>query len=109
MEDIEEILEEQGLSKESMEAALELARLVADFHRAGFVHRDLYLSHIFICNTGKPTDETFCLIDLQRVFRPKFRRRRWMVKDLAALNFSTPEELVGRWERLRFLCRYVQQ
>jgi hypothetical protein len=30
MENIEEILEEQGLSKENMEAALELARLVAE-------------------------------------------------------------------------------
>ena len=30
MEDIEEILEEEGLSKEKLEAALELARLVAD-------------------------------------------------------------------------------
>lgn len=30
MEYIDEILEEQGLSKEKLEAALELARLVAD-------------------------------------------------------------------------------
>ena len=30
MEDIEEILEEQGLSKDSLEAALELARLATD-------------------------------------------------------------------------------
>ena len=30
MEDIEEILEEQNLSKDSLEAALELSRLVAE-------------------------------------------------------------------------------
>ena len=30
MEDIDEVLEEQGLSKGKMEAALELARLVAE-------------------------------------------------------------------------------
>lgn len=30
MEDIDEVLEEQGLSKDNLEAALELARLVAD-------------------------------------------------------------------------------
>ena len=30
MEDIEEILEEQGLSKENLEASLELARLIAE-------------------------------------------------------------------------------
>ena len=30
MENIDEVLEEEGLSKENLEAALELARLVAD-------------------------------------------------------------------------------
>ena len=30
MEDIDDVLAEQGLSKENLEAALELARLVAD-------------------------------------------------------------------------------
>lgn len=30
MEDIDEVLEEQGLRKENLEAALELARLVSD-------------------------------------------------------------------------------
>ena len=78
-----------------------LARLVGGLHRAGFVHRDLYLSHVFIAG------RELRLIDLQRVFRPRWRRRRWVVKDLAALHFSTPADRVGRWERLRFLCRYV--
>ena len=30
MDDIDEVLEEQGLSKDNLEAALELAKLVAD-------------------------------------------------------------------------------
>lgn len=30
MEDIDEVLEEQGLNKDNLEAALELAKLVAD-------------------------------------------------------------------------------
>jgi len=93
-----------------------LARFVAAFHAAGFVHRDLYLSHVFIRPAVPPADdqattrdETFCLIDLQRVFRPRWRRRRWVVKDLAALNYSAPADRVGRGERLRFLCRYVRR
>jgi len=90
-----------------------LARLVAAFHGAGFVHRDLYLSHVFIqpASTGdddKPDKDSFCLIDLQRVFCPTWRRRRWAVKDLAALNFSAPAEQISRPERLRFLCRYAR-
>lgn len=97
-----------------------LADVVGRFHEAGFAHRDLYLCHVFIhpdwrtliaaCGEQPPTatEPLFRLIDLQRVFRPRWRCRRWAVKDLAALDFSTPAECVGRWERLRFLCRYVR-
>jgi len=84
----------------------QLAELVARLHKAGFVHRDLYLCHIFITTDGG--QDRLTLIDLQRVFRPRWRRRRWIIKDLAALNFSTPVDRVGRFERLRFLCRYLR-
>lgn len=86
-----------------------LAELVAKFHRAGFIHRDLYLAHVFIepdVPESSSCGPRFTLIDLQRVFRPRWRMRRWVVKDLAALHYSTPEDRVGRWDRLRFLCRY---
>ncbi len=93
----------------------ELADFVAKFHTAGFVHRDLYLSHIFIheddCenqSSGR-TGGRYTLIDLQRVFQPRWRKRRWVVKDLAALHYSTPASGIRRWERLRFICRYARQ
>jgi len=93
-----------------------LARFVGRFHRAGFVHRDLYLSHVFIQPNRESgavgetkAEPRFCLIDLQRVFRPRMRHRRWVVKDLAQLNYSTPLDRVGLRERLRFLCRYVRE
>lgn len=90
-----------------------LACFVAGFHKAGFVHRDLYLCHIFLnpdvagrrIDDGRPW---FTLIDVQRVFRPQWRRRRWVVKDLSALNFSAPADRIGLRERLRFLCRYAR-
>lgn len=89
-----------------------LARFVARFHAAGFVHRDLYLCHVFFDEStfekAMKAEQAFCLIDLQRVFRPRWRKRRWIVKDLAALDFSTPLDRVTRRERLRFLCRYVR-
>lgn len=78
------------------------AGLVARLHSAGFVHRDLYLSHLFVAG------RSLTLIDLQRVFRPRWRHRRWVVKDLAALHFSTPADEVARPLRLRFLCRYAR-
>ncbi|MBP7935134.1 MAG: hypothetical protein KA354_10850 [Phycisphaerae bacterium] len=91
----------------------QLACFVARFHRAGFVHRDLYLCHIFFdaqaeAEPGGDGRPRFTLIDLQRVFRPKWRFRRWVIKDLAALSFSVPSDRVGPFERLRFLCRYAR-
>ncbi len=84
-----------------------LAELIARFHQLGYVHRDLYISHIFFDPTG-PIEESLHLIDLQRVMRPRWGHRRWMVKDLASLNFSTPARLISNAIRLRWLTRYLQ-
>lgn len=82
-----------------------VADLVARLHGCGYIHRDLYLSHIFYdpALVGEP----FHLIDLQRVIRPRFRQRRWIIKDLAALNFSTPTAILSRSDRIRWLKRYL--
>lgn len=83
-----------------------LARFIARFHRDGFVHRDLYLSHVFFddADLDRPA---FRLIDLQRAFRPRWRRARWIVKDLAALNYSTPANVASLTDRLRWLRVYL--
>ena len=84
-----------------------LAELVGRFHRLGYVHRDLYLSHVFFDATQK--DEAgLSLIDLQRVMRPATRCSYRIVKDLASLNFSTPSGRVTTTERLRWLRRYLE-
>jgi len=84
----------------------DLALLVRTLHEARLVHRDLYLSHVYLSHNrdGRPA---LRLIDLQRVFRPRWRWRRWQVKDLAALNYSTPGPCVPSTERLRFLRAYL--
>jgi len=66
----------------------ELAKLVRTLHEAGFVHRDLYSSHIFLHERDSGMD--LYLIDLARAFKPTWRRTRWRVKDLAQLKFSPP-------------------
>jgi len=73
----------------------ELADLVARLHRAGLVHRDLYASHVFFDPAGEGS--RLALIDLARAFRPRCRRFRWRVKDLAALKYSMPPAWVDRW------------
>jgi hypothetical protein len=87
-------------------AVAELAQLVRRIHQANLCHRDLYTSHIFV--RVEPDGRTcFYLIDLQRMFRLGLRKRRWRVKDLAALAASAPEGLISRTDRVRFLLAYL--
>jgi Lipopolysaccharide kinase (Kdo/WaaP) family len=65
---------------------LRVAELARRFHAAGLVHKDFYLAHVLVV-PGAPEPEMF-LIDLQRVMRPCCLRKRWQVKDLAALAYS---------------------
>lgn len=68
---------------------VQIARLTQKFLEAGFAHRDYYLSHIFIVDSpARPGTRELYLIDLQRVFKPRFLRERWMVKDLGALAYT---------------------
>jgi len=78
-----------------------LLGLVLALHVRGWHHRDLYLHHILIDSEGE-----LVLIDLGRARRPRWMRRRWLAKDLAALLLWTPDE-VGVNLRLRFLARYM--
>jgi len=66
----------------------QLAEMVRRLHAAGLCHRDLYASHVFLEAGGGAV--RLWLIDLARVFRPRWRRRRWRVKDLAQLKYSMP-------------------
>lgn len=84
-----------------------LARQVAAFHAAGFVHRDLYASHIFLVTGSEATEPRFVFIDLARVFRPVWRKTRWVVKDLAALHYSV-QKCVGWTDAMRFWRVYVE-
>jgi len=69
-----------------------LARLVRRLHEAGYVHRDLYASHVFLDEAAGPG--AMHLIDLARMFRPRWRKFRWRVKDLAQLHYSMPADWV---------------
>ncbi len=72
-----------------------LAEFVRKFHASGFVHRDLYSSHIFMDASQRRVD--LYLIDLARMFRPRLGRFRWLVKDLSALKFSMPDSWTGEF------------
>ena len=77
----------------------------ARLHLAGYVHRDLYASHVFLDRRDGRLD--LYLIDLARMFAPRWRKRRWLIKDLAQLRFSMPPEWVKHhWQA--FMCHYME-
>jgi heptose I phosphotransferase len=80
-----------------------LADITRRMHRAGINHRDYYLCHIHMDNSEK-----LYVIDLHRVNVRDKVGKRWMVKDLAALLFSSLEVPVTHGQRLAFYKRYMQ-
>ncbi len=80
-----------------------LAKITRRMHSVGINHRDYYLYHILMDNT-----ERLYVIDLHRVNVRDKVGKRWMVKDLAALLFSSLAVPVTHGQRLAFYKRYMQ-
>lgn len=93
-----------ALLRDKKELIRHIADLVRRLHEAGYFHRDLYLAHLFI-SKNRQGGERLNVIDLQRVFRPRWRRRRWQVKDLAQLYYSA-RRYFSRVDMLRFAHYY---
>lgn len=85
----------------------EVLALTLGLHTRGWYHRDLYLDHLIVEEDARGRALGLCLLDLGRA-RHRWRpRRRWFVKDLAALLHSLPPS-VGARPRLRFLLAYLR-
>lgn len=88
-----------------------VARIARSLHSHGLNHRDLYLCHFHLDVSGCPDSLgpgrlKLYLIDLHRV---QFRRRtprRWRIKDIAGLCFSSMEIGLSRRDYLRFIRIY---
>jgi len=83
-----------------------IAEVARRLHQAGYNHRDFYCCHFFV-REPSPGEFHVRLIDLQRVQRHRWRRRRWLIKDLAQLAWSAPRERIGLTHRLAFLRHYL--
>jgi len=95
-----------GRPDASGQLTAKLAELVAALHSAGYVHRDLYASHVFLHESAG--EVSLYLIDLARMFAPCCRRFRWRVKDLAQLKYSMPPAWVDAcWDQ--FLDAYLDR
>ena len=83
-----------------------IAHLAAKVHRSGLHHRDLYLCHFFVRADSDPAEVR--LIDVARVRRlPRLFARRWIVKDLAQLWYSTLALPIEEAQRIRLMEHYT--
>ncbi len=85
---------------------VQVADIARRFHAAGFNHRDFYCCHFLVKETS-PGECDVRLIDLQRVQRRRWFRRRWIVKDLAQLASMSPDDRIGCREKILFLRTYL--
>jgi heptose I phosphotransferase len=95
---------EYALLRDKKELIRQTAHLVRRLHQSGFNHRDLYLCHIFLSRDGNGC-ERLNLIDLQRVFQPVILKRRWQVKDLAQLYYSS-RDYFSHKDMMQFMHEY---
>lgn len=79
----------------------QVAHLAKKMHDAGLHHQDFYLGHL-MQSQNDPTQ--IYIIDLGRVGKQRKLSRRWIIKDLAQLDFSAD---ASPQERLRFLRDYL--
>jgi tRNA A-37 threonylcarbamoyl transferase component Bud32 len=92
-----------GLREERCAFARRLGAALADIHRAGFDHPDLYAKHILVDSATRE----IAVIDWQRSRRRKTVAWRERVRDLAALDATLAGELASPSERMAGLCAYV--
>jgi hypothetical protein len=93
---------------EKMMLIRKLALLTRKMHNSGFSHRDFYLCHILARKHATQWWELY-ICDLHRVERRDNVSMRWRVKDLAALNYSAPENLISLKDRILFLKEYLNK
>lgn len=80
-----------------------VAQIARTMHAAGMHHQDFYLTHLLTPEEA-PADTVY-VIDLGRVCCRRKLSRRWIVKDLAQLDYSA--RFLSRSDRYRFLKTYL--
>ena len=91
-----------------------VAQIARALHTNGMVHRDLYLCHFLLDTAGdiqtpaSPPPRLY-LIDLHRAEQHRRMKRRWHIKDVAGLYFSSMDIGLTRQDLLRFIQEYHQR
>ncbi len=98
-----------SLKRTLIAAVADIARRL---HRRGLNHRDFYPCHLLLQCTAAgriPNAESprLYLIDLHRVRRRRQLPRRWRIKDIAGVYFSSFQAGLTRTDRCRFIQQYT--
>jgi heptose I phosphotransferase len=88
-----------------------VAEIARGLHINGIHHRDLYLCHFLLDTSTAPLDANgdlvrLFLIDLHRAAHHRRLKRRWRIKDVAGLFFSSLDIGLTHRDRLRFMAVY---
>ena len=90
---------------ETDEIVDELAAIARSMHAVGMHHQDFYLTHLL--RPMQNDNRKIHVIDLGRVRKRKHLAKRWIIKDLAQLNYSA--HLFSEKHRKRFLEAYLER
>ena len=89
----------------------QLASTARRLHQSGANHRDFYLVH-FLLQAGyengriSPSGSRLAVIDLHRMQLRGSTPRRWRIKDVSGLHYSSMDLQLTRRDRLRFMKTY---
>ncbi|MEQ8484525.1 MAG: lipopolysaccharide core heptose(I) kinase RfaP [Pseudomonadales bacterium] len=94
-----------GLERRRLVMAV--AAFVGRLHRAGVVHRDLYICHLLADRAAYAAGRVdLAVLDLHRAQIHAKIPRRWLRRDLAALLYSVLDLPLSRRDWLRFVRAY---
>jgi len=90
---------------------IKVAEIAKRLHEHGMNHRDFYLCHFLldthVANKDLMADEIkLSLIDLHRAQIRRLTPRRWIIKDLSGLYFSSKDIALTRRDLFRFMKYY---
>lgn len=99
--------EEAPTPRQKRALTMAVARFAKDFHAAGVIHRDFYICHLLLDRHKYAEGEIdLAVLDLHRAQIHSDIPRRWLLRDLAALLFSTLDLPLDRRAWLRFVRVY---
>ncbi|MCB1691662.1 MAG: lipopolysaccharide core heptose(I) kinase RfaP [Pseudomonadales bacterium] len=103
---LEDLVRQGGISPVLKRALIaKVAWICKTMHRSGLNHRDLYICH-FHLDLSSMSPLRLYVIDLHRAQLRDKTPRRWIVKDLGELLFSTAEAGLTKRDLLRFVRAY---